>query len=291
MGIEMITEHGIRKRKPVGIMIVFFILVIFAIWTLFPVVWALITSFKQPGDSYKATFIPYKQFQPTLHAWKDAFVTTRDRTLRSLRNSIIIATLSSAVVLLLGSFAGYSLARYEFKKWKNKDIALWILSQRMFPPVAVLIPYFLIMQKLHLLDNVLGIIMVHVTMNLPLSVWLMLDFFSELPTDIEEAAMIDGCGHLKAFFYIAIPIAAPGLVAIYVLSFIFSWNEFLFVIVLGFKNAMTLPVMIAGSLTVRGLDFWKVASLSILAIIPPVILAIILSRYLVRGLTMGAIKE
>jgi multiple sugar transport system permease protein len=119
----------------------------------------------------------------------------------------------------------------------------------------------------------------------------MLDFFSELPTDIEEAAMIDGCGHLKAFFYIAIPIAAPGLVAIYVLSFIFSWNEFLFVIVLGFKNAMTLPVMIAGSLTVRGLDFWKVASLSILAIIPPVILAIILSRYLVRGLTMGAIKE
>jgi multiple sugar transport system permease protein len=287
----MITEHGIGRRKPIGATLIIILLIIFAVWTLFPVIWAVITSFKEPGDSYKPTFIPYKQFQPTLHAWEDAFITTRDRTLRSLRNSIVIATLSSTATLLLGAFAGYSLARYEFKKWKNKDIALWILSNRMFPPVAVMIPYFLIMQNLHLLDNVLGIVMVHTTMNLPLSVWLMLDFFSELPKDLEEAAMIDGCGHLKAFFYIALPIAAPGLVAVYVLAFIFSWNEFLFVIVLGFRKAMTLPVLIAGSLTVRGLDFWKVASLSILAIIPPVILALILSRYLVRGLTLGAIKE
>ena len=287
----MIKEHGIGRRKTVGVVIILAVLILFAVWTLFPVVWAVITSFKEPGDSFKATFIPYKQFKPTLFAWKDAFVATRDRTLNSLRNSIIISTLSSAVVLVIGAFAGYSLARYEFRKWKNRDIALWILSQRMFPPIAVLIPYFLIMQHLRLLDNVLAVILVHTTMNLPLSVWLMLDFFSDLPADIEEAALIDGCGHFKAFFYIALPIAAPGLVAVYVLSFIFSWNEFIFVSVFGFQNAMTLPVMIAGSLTVRGLDFWKVSSLSILSIIPPVILALLLSRFLVRGLTMGAIKE
>jgi len=287
----MITEHGISKRKTLGTIIVFIVLIAYSIWTLFPIVWAVITSFKEPGDSFKATFIPYKQFKPTLYAWYDAFVTTGDRTLRSLRNSIIIATVSSAIALLLGSFAGYSLARYEFKKWKNKDISFFILSQRMFPPVAVLIPYFLIMQRLHLLDNILSIIIVHTAINLPLSVWLMLDFFSDLPKDLEEAALIDGCGHLKAFLYIALPIAAPGLVAVYVLSFIFSWNEFIFVIVFGYRKAMTLPVMIAGSLSVRGLDFWKVASLSILAIIPPVVLALLLSRYLVRGLTMGAIKE
>jgi len=287
----MITEHGVSKRKPLGVIIVFIILIAFTIWTIFPIVWAVITSFKEPGESFKATFIPYKQFKPTLYAWYDAFVTTRDRTLRSLRNSIIIATVSSAIALLLGSFAGYSLARYEFKKWKNKDISFFILSQRMFPPVAVLIPYFLIMQRLHLLDNILSIIIVHTAINLPLSVWLMLDFFSDVPKDLEEAALIDGCGHLKAFLYIALPIAAPGLVAVYVLSFIFSWNEFIFVIVFGYKDAMTLPVMIAGSLSVRGLDFWKVASLSILAIIPPVVLALLLSRYLVRGLTMGALKE
>ena len=287
----MVTAHGIGRRKPLGVTIILALLILFTIWTLFPVIWAVITSFKEPGDSYKATFIPYKQFKPTLYAWQDAFVFTGDRTLRSLLNSIIISTLSSAVVLILGALAGYSLARYQFKKWKNDDISLWILSQRMFPPVAVLIPYFLIMQRLHLLDNVIAVVMVHTTMNLPLSVWLMLDFFRDLPKDIEEAAMIDGCGHFKAFFRIAIPIAAPGLVAVYVLSFIFSWNEFLFVVVFGYQKAMTLPVMIAGSLSVRGLDFWKVASLSILSIIPPVILALILSRYLVRGLTMGAIKE
>ena len=287
----MIDAHGISKRRPLGVSITWFILIIFSIWTLFPILWAAITSFKEPGDSFKATFIPYKQFTPTLHAWKDAFVTTRDRTLRSLLNSIIIATGSSLVVLLLGSFAGYSLARYEFKKWKNKDISFFILSQRMFPPVAVLIPYFLIMQKLRLLDNLLAVIIVHTAMNLPLSVWLMLDFFADLPKDLEEAAFIDGCGHFRAFLLIALPIAAPGLVAVYVLSFIMSWNEFIFVIVFGYSKAMTLPVMIAGSLSVRGLDFWKVASLSILAIIPPVILAVVFSRYLVRGLTMGAIKE
>ena len=287
----MIKEHGIGKRKPAGVAIVWLILIIFSIWTLFPILWAVVTSFKEPGDSFKATFIPYKQFQPTLHAWKDAFVTTRNRTLRSLLNSIIIATISSALALLLGALAGYSLARYEFKKWKNKDIAFFILSQRMLPPVAVLIPYFLIMQNLRLIDNLLAIIIVHTAMNLPLAVWLMLDFFSDISQDIADAALIDGCGHFKAFLYIALPIAAPGLVAVYVLSFILSWNEFIFVIVFGYRKAMTLPVMIAGSLSVRGLDFWKVASLSILAIIPPVILAVIFSRYLVRGLTMGAIKE
>jgi len=287
----MLDAHGIAKRRPTGVVITWVILLVFSVWTLFPIFWAAITSFKQPGDSYQATFIPYKQFKPTLHAWEDAFVTTRDRTLRSLLNSIIIATCSSAVVLMLGAFAGYSLARFTFRKWKNRDISFFILSQRMFPPVAVLIPYFLIMQNLRLLDNLLAVIIVHTAMNLPLSVWLMLDFFADIPKDLEEAAMIDGCGHFRAFVSIALPIAAPGLVAVYVLSFIMSWNEFIFVIVFGYRRAMTLPVLIAGSLSVRGLDFWKVASLSIIAIIPPVILAVVFSRYLVRGLTMGAIKE
>jgi multiple sugar transport system permease protein len=287
----MLDAHGISRRRPAGVVITWVILLVFSVWTLFPIFWAGITSFKQPGESYTATFIPYKQFKPTLYAWKDAFVTTRDRTLRSLLNSIIIATLSSAAVLLLGAFAGYSLARFLFRKWKNKDISFFILSQRMFPPVAVLIPYFLIMQNLRLLDNITSIIIVHTAMNLPLSVWLMLDFFADLPKDLEEAAMIDGCSHFRAFVSIALPIAAPGLVAVYVLAFILSWNEFIFVIVFGYRKAMTLPVMIAGSLSVRGLDFWKVASLSIMAIIPPVILATVFSRYLVRGLTMGAVKE
>ncbi|MCK5094867.1 MAG: carbohydrate ABC transporter permease, partial [Spirochaetes bacterium] len=129
----MISEYGMRYRKPLGIIIIYFILIVFTIWTMVPIFWAVITSFKNPGDSLKPTFIPYKQFKPTMYAWHEIFVTQGDRTMRSIRNSMITATLSSAVVLLLGAFAGYSLARYKFKKWKNKDISLFILSQRMFP--------------------------------------------------------------------------------------------------------------------------------------------------------------
>ena len=287
----METIYGVKRRNPLGVTIIIIVLIVFTIWTLVPIIWAVITSFKNPGDSLKPTFIPYKQFKPTLYAWEEVFITQGDRTLRAIRNSVIVATFSSAAVLLLGAMAGYSLARYRFRKWKNRDIALWILSQRMFPPVAVIIPYFLIMQRLHLVDNILAIIIIHIAVNLPLAVWLMLDYFAELPNDIEEAAMIDGCGYFKAFYKIALPIAAPGLVAVYVLSFIFSWNEFLFVITFGYQHAMTLSVMIAGALTIIGTYFYRIAALSLLSIIPPVVLALVLSRFLVRGLTMGAIKE
>jgi multiple sugar transport system permease protein len=226
-----------------------------------------------------------------MQGWKFIFITAGERTLRSLKNSIIIAFFSSAIVLLLGALAGYSLARFVFHGWKNKDIAVWILSNRMFPPVAVVIPYFLIMRTLKLLDNPLSIIMAHTVLNLPLAVWLMIDFFKDVPRDLEDAAFIDGCSHIKAFFRIALPLTAPGLVAVYVLSFIFSWNEFIFVLVLGFNKAITIPLTIAGALTTKGLEFWKVASMSLIGIIPVVILATFVSKFLVRGLTLGAIKE
>jgi multiple sugar transport system permease protein len=133
--------------------------------------------------------------------------------------------------------------------------------------------------------------MAHTVYNLPLAVWLMMDFFRELPEEVEEAALIDGCSSFQAFFRIALPLSLPGIVAVYILCFIFSWNEFLFVVTLSYRKTMTMPVIIAGTLTVRGLDFWKVSALSLLAITPPVVLAALASRFLIRGLTLGAIKE
>lgn len=283
--------QDIRKRSSlIRWVILWTIVAIFAIWTLFPIFWAVITSFKHTGDAYEPTFIPWAQFKPTLQGWHFIFVTAGERTFRSLRNSILIASFSSAAVLLLGSLAGYSLARFIFRGWKNKDIAVWILSNRMNPPVAILIPYFLLMRNLRLLDSPLAIIMAHTVLNLPLGVWLMIDFFRDLPRDLEDAALIDGCSHLGAFFKVALPLAAPGLVAVYVLSFIMSWNEFIFVLVLGFNRAITIPVVIAGALTTKGLEFWKVATVSLIGIIPVVILAIFVSKFLIRGLTFGAIK-
>jgi len=212
------------------------------------------------------------------------------RTIRALVNSITVATVSSFIVLLLGCLAGYALSRFVFKKWKNKDIAIWILSNRMFPPVAILIPLFLIMRTLRLLDTKTALTIAHTLYNLPLAVWLMLDFFNELPKDIEEAALVDGCSRLGVFFKIAVPLSASGLVAVYVLCFIFSWSEILFAVTLSYSKNMTFPVMIAGALTVRGLDFWKVSALTLIAVTPPVILATTMSKYLIRGLTLGAVK-
>jgi multiple sugar transport system permease protein len=281
----------ILKRSTGGWILLCIVLVVFSAWTIFPIFWAVVTSFKFTGDAYDPTFIPWAQFKPTLQGWRFVFITAGERTFRSLKNSIIIAFFSSAAVLLLGSLAGYALARFVFRKWKNKDIAVWILSNRMFPPVAVLIPYFLIMRTLRLLDNPLAIIIAHTILNLPLGVWLMIDFFRDLPRDLDDAALIDGCSFLGAFFRIALPLVAPGLVAVFMLSFIFSWNEFIFVLVLGFNKAITIPITIAGALTTKGLEFWKVATMSLIGVIPVVVLASLISRFLIRGLTMGAIKE
>ena len=281
----------LRRRSTGGWILLVVVLVVFSAWTIFPVFWALVTSFKFTGDAYDPTIIPWVQFKPTLQGWHFVFVTAGERTFRSLRNSIIIAFFSSAAVLVLGSMAGYALARFIFRKWKNNDIAVWILSNRMFPPVAILIPYFLIMRTLRLLDNPLSIIIAHTILNLPLGVWLMIDFFKDLPKDLDDAALIDGCSFMGAFFRIALPLVAPGLVAVFMLSFIFSWNEFIFVLVLGFNRAITIPITIAGALTTKGLEFWKVATMSLIGVIPVVVLATLISRFLIRGLTMGAIKE
>jgi multiple sugar transport system permease protein len=147
------------------------------------------------------------------------------------------------------------------------------------------------MRSLRLLDTLPAVIIAHTVFNLPLAIWLMRDFFRELPKEIEEAALIDGCSTFQTFVRVALPLALPGIIAVYILCFIFSWNEFLFVVTLSYKNVMTLPVVITGTLTVVGIDFSRIATLTILAITPPVILAAFTSKYLVRGLTLGAVKE
>lgn len=271
-------------------LLIWIVLIIFAIWTVFPLIWAVATSFKTMTESYTLSIIPYLQFKPSWYAWNEIWGRMFGRVSKSLINSIVVAGLSSLFVLALGCLAGYALSRFVFEKWKNKDIATWILSLRMFPPVVVLIPIFLMMRTLHLLDTWRAIILVHMLYNLPLAVWLMMDFFNEIPEDIEESALIDGCSRFGAFVRISIPLSSSGLVAVYILSFIFSWSEFLFAVSLSYNRAITFPAMIAGALSVKGLDFARVSALTLLAITPPMILAVLMSKYLIRGLTFGAVK-
>ncbi|MEI6157855.1 MAG: carbohydrate ABC transporter permease [Atribacterota bacterium] len=280
-----------KKRKISAVRILMWvILILFSLWTVFPFCWTVITSFKISGERYTYSFFPFLQFKPTVQNWSLLLTgPERDRTLLGLRSSILVSSISSLLVLIMGSLAGYSLARFSFKR--SKDVAVWILSNRMFPPIAVVIPFFLMMKTFHLLDTLPAVIMAHIVYNLPLAIWLMRDFFRELPKEIEEAALIDGCSTIQTFFRVAIPLALPGIIAAYILCFIFSWNEFLFVVTLSYKNVMTLPVVITGALTVVGIDFTRISTLTILAITPPVILAAMTSKYLVRGLTLGAVKE
>ncbi|MFQ5834745.1 MAG: carbohydrate ABC transporter permease [bacterium] len=278
-------------KRIAEIVLFWVVLIIVSIWTLFPFFMAAVTSLKKLAESYTLTFIPYLQFKPSFHAWTVIWGEEFQMLSRALINSIVVGSVSSLIVLVLGCLSGYALSRFVFEKWKNKDIATWILSMRMMPPVVVLIPIFLMMRTLTILDTWRSLILTHVLFSLPLAVWLMMDFFSELPKEMEESALIDGCSRLGAFVRITLPLSTSGLVAVYILSFIFSWGEFLFAVGLTYNRAVTFPVQITSLfLSTEGLNFPRVSALTLVAIAPPMILAIPLSKYLIRGLTFGAIK-
>jgi len=278
-------------KRTIETVLLWVVLIIFSVWTLFPFFMALITSFKKLAQSYTLTFIPYLQFKPSFGAWTVMWGEEFQMLRKALINSVVIGSVSSLIVLILGCLAGYALSRFVFEKWKNKDIATWILSLKMMPPVVVLIPIFLMMRTLNILDTRRSIILAHILFNLPLAVWLATDFFNELPKEMEESALIDGCSQWGAFIRITLPLSSSGLVAIYILSFIFSWGEFLFAVGLTYNKAVTFPVQITSLfLSTEGLQFPRVSALILVAIIPPMMLAIPLSKYLIRGLTFGAVK-
>jgi len=198
-------------KRTIETVLLWVVLIIFSVWTLFPFFMALITSFKKLAQSYTLTFIPYLQFKPSFGAWTVMWGEEFQMLRKALINSVVIGSVSSLIVLILGCLAGYALSRFVFEKWKNKDIATWILSLKMMPPVVVLIPIFLMMRTLNILDT--RIILAHILFNLPLAVWLATDFFNELPKEMEESALIDGCSRLSAFMRISLPLSSSGLVA------------------------------------------------------------------------------
>lgn len=271
------------KRKSIKPLDVFawVVLLVAAFVALFPIYWMMTTSFKNPIDAAKRppAFVPFLNFQPTLDAW-NGLLGKGSLLYRVATNSLIIAVSSSALCLLIGSLAAYSLARFEFKRWQNNDIALWILLYRMFPPVALAIPYFLMFRFLGMLDTLPAVILAHTAMNLPFVVWMLREFFLDMPREVEESAMVDGCSTFGVLRRIVLPLGAPALAAIALFVFIFSWNELLFALFLTFSKAQTLPII------VRGGGF----AVSTVAVIPPILFAVLAQKYIIRGLTLGAVK-
>jgi multiple sugar transport system permease protein len=202
----------------------------------------------------------------------------------------MIAVGASLLALLLGTPAAYALARFRFRRVPNRDITVWFLSQRVLPPVATVIPFYLVMRALGLLDTQLALILINATFVLPFVVVIVRQTFIDLPLELEEAALVDGAGHFGAFWRIALPLALPAIAATGLIIFAFAWNEFLFAITVASREAITIPVQMAGAVDTRGVQFWFMAVRAMIAMIPPVVVALLAQRFIVRGLTLGAVK-
>jgi multiple sugar transport system permease protein len=256
--------------------------------TVVPFFWLVTTSFKRQVDylAYPPQIIPPAW---TLEGYRVLF--EQQDLGHFFANSVIITVTSTALAVFLGALAAYSLARARFPFKLNGILAFWMLLTRMYPAIATAIPYFLIMRDLHLLDTRPALIVTYTAFNLPFVIWLLIGFYEELPIELERAAMIDGCGAWQRFWKIVLPISAPALVATAILSAVLAWNEFLFAVMLTRVNAKTLPVVMSGFITDKGTQWDQMTALGVITVLPVLVFALIVQRYLVRGLTLGAVKE
>ena len=256
--------------------------------TVAPVYWLITISFKHEIDQFA---VPPKwfSFSPTLEHYADAFIARSFG--QYLLNSLLVAVASTICALVIGTLAAYSLARFRLPRNLDRKLALWILSTRMFPAIVTAVPLFLIMRDLRLVNTRASLVIVYTAFNLPFVVWMMRGFFAEVPRDLEEAAIIDGDSRLGALWRVVLPLVTPGLAATAVFCLIVSWNEFLFALVLTQTNeAMTLPVGIAGRVTQYGIQWGAMSAAAVVAMIPILAFALSAQKYLVRGLSLGAVK-
>jgi len=260
-----------------------------------PLFWMVVISIKNPIDQFTLGFVPWLQFEPTLRNWEAEGFKQAAENLKALMNSTIIGLGSATIATVLGALAGYALARFEFKRMKNVDILSYFLSLRFLPPIALAIPFYVFMQSIPvgtsgLIDTQLAVILIHGSAFLPYAVLVIRDAFKSVPVAMEESAFVDGASVLRVLTRIALPVVAPAVAAVFILTFSFSWNEFLFAFVLTSKNAFTLPIRIAESVTAIGVFFYALSIRQLIAVIPPIVLGILVQKYIVSGLTMGAVK-
>jgi len=257
------------------------------LWVLVPLAWLFVTSIKMPNELF--------QDPPVLIP--SAVTFEHYRTLLSSPsfrqpavNSLIIASVATITSTVLGAMAAYSLARWRLPWRLNGVLAGWFLLTRMYPAISTAIPYFLLMKTFGLLDTRWALIITYTGFNLSFVVWQMLGYYQELPIDLENAAFVDGAGTLQTFLRITMPLTLPGLASTAVFAFIMSWNEFLFAVILTSVGTKTLPVSIAGFITDKSLAWAEMSAFSMLTILPVIVFALATQRYLVRGMTMGAVK-
>lgn len=269
---------------------IYTILSIAVVVTILPVLWVIMLSFKQPLETMA---IPPKIFfKPTLESYQLLFGGAGTTNVVNLgfylKNSFIVAFISTLFTMIFAIFGAYSLSRFRFPG--KGIIGVTILATRMLPPLASAIPLFLIFQNYGLYDTHLGLIIAYTAINVPFAIWMVRGFIDDVPVEIEEAAHMDGCSRFGMLWKIILPVTTPGIAAAGAYTFILAWNDFAMALMLTSRNVKTMPLMVLSFLTAEGIEYGPMTAAATIALIPPVIFVIFAQKYLARGLTMGAVK-
>ena len=280
---SMHTTKGFSSisYRPLAEVLLLLLIIVFCI---FPFYWMVTTSLKTQLEALASP--PSWIFEPTFANYIQ--VLFKDNVGQSLVNSLIVAVCTIALALILGTPAAYALSRFEFRR--KKDLWFWFITNRMVSPIVLALPFFLIVRKLGMLDSHIVLILIYLTFNLPIVIWICTDQFRSIPWDLDEAAVLDGAKPFHIFWKICLPLAAPGIAVSAIFSFIFSWNELMYALVLTRKVAKTAPAMAVGFMEGYHLPYGKIMATSTLIVIPVIVFALIASKHLIRGLTMGAVK-
>lgn len=282
---EPVSERVIGNfaGRPVRIIIIVLTLVVI----LFPVYWLITNSLKTRADYLSNPPIMFPT-RVTFDNYIEIF--TRDGVLNYFVNTLVVAVVSTIISVVFGSMAAYSTVRGRIGPRIRHLFGLWFMIQKMYPAIATAIPVYIVMRSLRLIDTQFALIIMNTSFNLPLVIWLMMGFFEQVPVDLEESATIDGANFVQRFFRVIFPVTKPGIIASAILAFIGAWNEFLFAVILSINKAKTLPVVIAGFITDRGLEWGPMAATAVVTLLPILIVVWIAQKNFVQGLAMGAVK-
>jgi multiple sugar transport system permease protein len=284
----------IERRSPLKTTLSYAALIAWSLIVIVPLYWTVVTAFKTRADVFSGPkYIPGLDYVPTLEHWQRFFVQDWRYFSQQYTNSVVIGLTSSLLSVAIGALAAYALTRFKYVlggRLRNREIAFWFVSQRILPPVAIVIPLYVLFQQVKLFDTQIGLIIAYAAFNLPLVVWLMQDYFAGIPAELEESALIDGCSRFQAFIRIVLPLVTPGLVATFLFVLVFAWNEYIIALFLTQSNAQTMPILIAAQNAQRGPEWSAISVLTIVTIAPVCVIAVFLERYISRGLLVGAVK-
>ena len=292
---DFTSRNQLNVRSTLGRTAIYVVLIVWGIICLFPLYWTATTSIKSREAVLQGPkYVPWVDFQPDDKGWFPLLYEPGQRAnfVRHFQNSLFVSLAAGLLAVALGSLAAYGLSRYRYRygPYDNKQIRNFFLAQLILPPAAIALPILLMFVNLGLKDTREGLILIYTVMNLPIVIWIMFDQFNSIPSELEQAAQVDGSSIWGAFLRIVLPIAAPGLVAAYILTVVLCWNEYFIALVLASSNAVTLPFLIAGQVSSQGVRWWTMAALTCAAIAPLAIIGIVLERYIVKGLTAGSVK-